>query len=125
MIYTQETITPEIENLILESRNQITIDEIETVSVKEIKGKKYIHNDEDKPSITCKDGRLYYFKEGLIDRKYGPAIIYPNGMEDYFTSGELNKIIYPDGTYDEFYKGELLINSDNDSEDDGFYKPRY
>lgn len=73
-----------------------------------------LHSFKDKPAITYPDGRLYWYKDGVIHRGYdkpaiisenaemwlsngkfhrinGPAVKWTNGRQEYYVRGQLHR----------------------------------
>ena len=52
--------------------------------------------------IVKNDEGIFYYKDGKLHRKDGPAIEYPNGDKEWYLNGELHRedgpaIEYPNG----------------------------
>jgi len=43
-----------------------------------------LHRDNDLPAVILADGRQYWYKEGKSHRDNGPAIIWHNGIKEYY-----------------------------------------
>jgi len=43
---------------------------------------------EDGPAIICADGDAFWCRNGSLHREDGPAVIYPNGYQAWYLNGE-------------------------------------
>ena len=64
-----------------------------------------------KYDLTKSERRISY-KNGKIHNDDGPAITYPNGIQQYYIDGKLHREDgpaeeWPDGTYSWFFRGEF------------------
>jgi hypothetical protein len=46
------------------------------------------HRDGDLPAVEMKDGTLGWFRHGQQHRETGPAVIHPDGREEYWLNGK-------------------------------------
>jgi len=68
-------------------------------ALRNLKG--YCHR-EDGPAIICPDGRQEWCRNGKYHRDDGPAVIYPNGEQLWYRDGNLHRedgpaVIHPNG----------------------------
>ena len=53
------------------------------------------HREEDQPSIIWRNGDIYYYKNGKLDRKDNPAAIMVDGTQIWYQNGKRHRIGLP------------------------------
>jgi len=48
---------------------------------------KHLHSYEGNPSVIYNTGATHYHDNGKLHRKEGPAVSYPNGMQEFYYQG--------------------------------------
>jgi hypothetical protein len=54
--------------------------------------------------ITRKNGTIEYYKNGLLHRENGPAIIYADGRKKWYQNGHLHRLDGPASEWPKFYR---------------------
>ena len=66
------------------------------------------HREGDVPALVDSAGNIKYYKHGLLDRKVGAAVISPDGREEYWLNGSLDR---PDNLPAIIYTDPSVVNN--------------
>ena len=82
-------------------------------ALRNLKG--YFHRD-DGPAVIYPDGRQQWYRDGMPHREDGPAVIYPDGTHYWYRNGEFHRddgpaLIYPDGRQHWYIDGTRLYST--------------
>lgn len=79
-----------------------------------------LHSVGDEPAVVYADGTKWWYREGLIHRDNGPAVVHPNGAQEWWLNNQRQRTEYPDSEgihpdlrgVKQFYENGVLVREE-------------